>query len=274
MSKTSHHPSFSLLSFNTLGTPFFAPSITDRYKKMAEFIETSGIDVVCLQEVTTYYHVHLLKKFLKSYPYQVYKKFFLGPKGGLVIFSKLPLESVRYDGFSELGSLTTYTRYLRNGVLSCRLKNFPIRIMNTHLISDFEYKSSLKNPYYIYLKKQVQEASILMSRFAKTEDSVVMVGDFNLTYEDPAYKDLISSTKAKDLFAKDTSPTYFGDRYNWKYNTEGSVRIDYIFLLDKYDRISVESLDHAFTDKVQITPKTRNYLSDHIGLLAKFVSKS
>ncbi len=274
MSQTSHNPSFSLLSFNTLGTPFFAPLITDRYKKATEFLEASGIDVLCFQEVTTYYHLHLLKKQLKSYPYIAYKKFYFGPKGGVVIFSKLPLESIRYEKFSELGSLTTYTRYLRNGVLSCRLKNFPIRVLNTHLISDFEYKASSKNPYYIYLKKQTQEASVLMARFAQTGDTIITAGDFNLTKEDPAYKDLLKYTKAKDVFASFDFPTYYNDRYNWKFQASQSVRIDYIFLLDKYDRISVKSLDHAFTDKVKIAPNTNDYLSDHIGLFAKFSIKS
>lgn len=270
MSQHTRTVSFSVLSFNTLGTPFFAPLITARYKKLSELLEKSDYDVLCLQEVTTYYHVSLLKKYLKSYPYHAYKKLLLGPKGGVVIFSKLPLASIRYDSFKSLGSVTMYTQLVRNGVLSCQLKGLPVRILNTHLISDFEYNSSEDNKYYKYVKRQMREVGVLMNTFAESGDTILAAGDYNVAKYDPMYRTFLDDAKAEDVFAKNEQPTYFYDRYQWHYQAARTVRIDYIFLLDKYDRMQIESTEHVFTEKVHLTPGNKNYLSDHIGLLSKF----
>lgn len=274
MATNKQNPTFKLLCFNTLGTPFFAPMITKRYKKFCELLNEGDTDIICFQEVASYYHFFLLKKQLKKYPYHAYKKFVYGPKGGLVIFSRHPLESVRYDSFASLGSLTMYTQLLRNGVLSCKLKGFPVRIMNTHLITDFEYKASAKNKYYPYVRQQMKETGVLMGTFSETKDTIISVGDFNLAKYDPTYKEFLENTHAVDIFSKEDEPTYFHDRYQWHFRAGKSVRIDYIFLLDKYDRISIQSTKHAFTDKVQLDPDTKDYLSDHIGLLTNFTIKN
>jgi endonuclease/exonuclease/phosphatase family metal-dependent hydrolase len=247
-----------------------APLITTRYKAFTSVLNASDTDVLCFQEVTTYYHLHLLKKHLTNYPYHVYQKFVYGPKGGLAIFSKVPIESKRYDSFASLGSLTMYTQLLRNGVLSCKLKNLPVRILNTHLITDFEYEASKTNKYYPYVHQQIKETGVLMNTLAETGDTVITAGDFNLAKYDPTYKEFLKDTGALDVFAKETKPTYFHDRLQWHYHATKSVRIDYIFLRDKYDRIQITSTEHAFTEKVQLTTNKKDYLSDHIGLLTKF----
>src|SRR5882672_6943780 len=90
----------SLVTFNTLGTPFFAPDITKRYKKIGQLINEGDFDVICLQEVFTYYHLMLLQKKITKFPYVCYEKAFAGPRGGLVIFSKLPLSNQDYQTYS------------------------------------------------------------------------------------------------------------------------------------------------------------------------------
>jgi endonuclease/exonuclease/phosphatase family metal-dependent hydrolase len=263
-------PTVSLLSFNTFGTLFFAPDILKRLKTFAYIVNESDIDVICLQEIATHYHFHTLEKLLTKYPYSAHKKTLFGPKGGLAIFSKLPIKDVQYDSFASLGSLTMYTQLLRNGILSVTLQDYPLRICNTHLISDFEYEASKKNRYYKYVYGQVQESAEFMKEQSSTENTTLLAGDFNMTKEDPAYAEFLKISGAVDVYAKETKPTYYRDAIDWKFKAPKDVRIDYIFLLDKYDRITVESTDYAFTDKVTIAPNITSFLSDHIGLLTKF----
>src|SRR4051812_31083694 len=104
---------FSFLTFNTLGTPILSPNLRARYHKIAKMLNDSHVDIVCLQEVQTYYHVHVLKKFMRSYPYVLFNKNFVGPKGGLAIFSKIPLETHQFFTYTNLGDLHNFTIYSR-----------------------------------------------------------------------------------------------------------------------------------------------------------------
>lgn len=263
--------SLSLLTFNTLGTPLFAPMIKLRYERFSKLLNEGNYDILCLQEVTTYYHLSLLKKNLTKYPYRAYKKFLYGPKGGIVIFSKVPLENVRYDSFTALGSLTMYTQLVRNGILSCTVKDLPVRILNTHLITDFEYKASTKNRFYKYVGLQIEETAAMIEQLVASEHAVITVGDFNVAKNDAQYKAFLKQSNAIDLFKDHDFPTYYKERYKWRFLASKSVRIDYIFLNDKYDRIQIKSTEHVFKDKVQLSATKKNYLSDHIGLLTNFV---
>ncbi len=262
--------SLSILSFNTLGTPIFAPVIAARYKFFSEYLNASAIDIICLQEVTTYYHLSLLKKYLTNYPHIAYKKFYYGPKGGVAIFSRVPLTDVRYASFAALGSLMMYTQLLRNGILSCKVAGLPLRILNTHLISDFEYKSSSTNKYYPYVRQQVLEVAKLSGTFAQEGNTVFAVGDFNLSKQDPTYKEFLKQTKGVDTFAHEDIPTYYNDRHHWRFNASKSARIDYIFLLDRYDKIQIKSTKHVLNDTVQLTKNLNSFPSDHLGLLTSF----
>src|SRR6266581_4083346 len=134
--------SLSLLTFNTFGAPYFARKIKQRYQKIAEIINAENIDILCLQEVSTYYHLFLLKKYIRHYPYHCYRKYLFGPKGGVVIFSKIPLEKCSYSTFSALGKLHNYTQLIKNGMLICKIKGQKTYLLTTHLISDFEFDAS------------------------------------------------------------------------------------------------------------------------------------
>src|SRR5258706_706466 len=150
---------FSLLNFNTLGTPFFAPDLTLRYKKLSELLNEDRPDIICLQEVVTYYHLNLLKKYL-DYPYFSYKKFLPGPAGGLVIVSKLPVENIAYKNFAAHGSFKNrsyYSKFVQNGLLVCTMKDIPLLIANTHTVTDFEFDWSPENQLYQYVESQVEQ---------------------------------------------------------------------------------------------------------------------
>src|SRR5207302_1964114 len=95
-----------------------------------------------------------------GFPFVAYQPSLFGPKGGVVIFSRLPIENHTFYHFSALGSfknLSFYTRLLRNGMLVCKIKDTPLTILNTHLVTDFEFEESSTNHLYSYVKNQVEE---------------------------------------------------------------------------------------------------------------------
>jgi mRNA deadenylase 3'-5' endonuclease subunit Ccr4 len=90
---------FSLLSFNVFGAPFHPTKlfksllrthVRKRFRLLAKEITNAQIDILALQEVHTYPHFFVLKRHLTNYPFVLYTPSLYGPKGGLVIFSKIP----------------------------------------------------------------------------------------------------------------------------------------------------------------------------------------
>lgn len=262
----------SLLNFNTLGTTFFAPNIKGRYQKIAEIINEKNIDIICFQEIGTYYNLNLMKKFLKGYHYCIYTPQVSGPRGGLVIFSKLPIKQQSFYSYAALGSMkniTFYTKLLRNGILMAELQEHPLLIMNTHTVTDFEFKNSPTNKYFHLVKGQVLEAAKLMSTWSQLH-SVILTGDFNMAKDKPLYKEFLKTSGAYDPFSVFKSPTYNRERLDYKFKGKISDRIDFIFLKQnaaKFDKIRPS---HLFDKEVPLSSGTMSYLSDHIGLQISF----
>lgn len=260
---------FSLLDFNTFGTPVFARDITKRYKKIAEIIDESQTDIVCLQEVSTYYHLHLLKKYLKNYPYIYKKNYVYGPKGGLVIFSKVELENIAYQSFSTLGSLKNlsfYTHLIKNGVLFAKVKDHPLYILNTHLVTDWEFEWSPQNNYYATVQTQVREVIKQVQQLAKHGQSILLMGDFNMKKHSKLYEEILKETHMIDTFEKETHPTYFMERLDYQFKGKTSERIDFIFAKQEQAKIATRKPTHLFEQQERLINGKMSYLSDHIGL--------
>ena len=272
MEKTKRKTTISFLTFNTFGRPLFAPKTKQRYKKIAKTVTESGIDIACFQEVSTYYHLSLLKKYLPDYPYCGYKKFIYGPKGGVVIFSKLPFEETSYTSYSSLGgfkNISLYSHLLRNGMLVCKLKDMPLYIINTHLTTDFEFKWSAQNRFYNFVRLQVEEAAVLMNELAK-DYAVIMAGDFNMAKDAALYLTLLETTNAKDLFQKFSFPTYHNDRLTHRLIGKTSDRIDFVFLKQEKEKVTNVMPTHMFESQMKLNDGTMSYLSDHVGLKITF----
>jgi endonuclease/exonuclease/phosphatase family metal-dependent hydrolase len=262
---------FSLLDFNTLGTPVFARDITKRYKKITEIIDESQIDVVCLQEVSTYYHLSLLKKYIRTYPFLYKQNYVYGPRGGLVILSKMPLEDITYINFASLGSLKNlsfYTHLIKNGILSAKIEGHPVQILNTHLVTDWEFEWSPQNLYYNTVQTQVREVIKHVMHLTKKGQSVLLMGDFNMKKHSLLYDELIEKTKMKDIFEKETSPTYFIERLDYKFKGKTSERIDFIFVKEEKAKVKATPRGHMMDKQERLINGKLSYLSDHIGLRA------
>ncbi len=262
----------SLLNFNTLGTIFFAPNITKRYKKIAEEITKRDIDIVHLQEISTYFNLSILKKHMHAYPYCIYKKGVVGPKGGLVIFSKYPIKNIHYYTYNALGSyrnVTFYTKLIRNGILSCDLTDIPLKLMNTHLVTDFNSALSPDNNFYYLVEGQIMETICEVKR-AHDKNAVIISGDFNMSPQSPLYKKFRGQTGCIDPFSTKPHDTYYPDRIDYTFKAAASAQIDYIFLAQKTKKFDTIETDYMFEEKVRLDRKHTSYLSDHSGLFIRF----
>jgi exonuclease III len=266
MDDKTRQKKLSLLTFNTLGVPFFAPDITKRYKKIAQLINDSDYDIVCLQELFSYYHLFLFKKNLKNFPYIAYQKNPLGPRGGLVIFSKLPLSKPNFHTYSipKNARFPFHARFEKKGVLSSIIEPFSITISTTHLTSDDEHNLTPKNDYYSLIKSQSIEAANVFNNYAKSGQPIIMTGDFNIAKHSILYNEFLEATHANDIFEKDETATYYKERLGFYFKALASNRIDYIFY--KAKNVQILTIENVFVEEEAIGKRKKSYLSDHIGL--------
>lgn len=255
-----------LLTYNTLGTPFFAPDIAKRYKKITELLNQSDIDVVCFQEIFSHYNRYWMDKGLTNFPYRIYKPFTLGLSGGLAIYSKLPIELQTYYRYTYAKNIHVppYTLLARSGILVGKFKNIPLTLATTHLASDTVHTVTPKNRLFPLINTQADQAADMVNSLAQ-KGNVLIAGDFNVNSETEIYQTFLKKTKAKDLFQGDQTPSYAFDRIPYIYPAKTSKRIDFIFYKGKM-KIKTEKPELMFADKVDFQNSKASYLSDHTAL--------
>lgn len=267
MGSNTSQKNISLLTFNTLGTPFFAPDITKRFMKISQLIKKGDYDIVCLQEIFTYYHLYLFKKHLNNFPFVIYQKNPFGPCGGLVIFSKIAVEPLEFISYSHPNQayVPLYTKLAQLGILSVNIKPYSIILCTTHLSSDTVHNLTPKNKLYELIKTQSEEATSVVNRYAKKGISLILTGDFNIAKDSLLYKNFITNTNVTDVFYKKKGITYDPKRINYFYKADADI-CDYIFTNLKNGKIKILSIDYAFTEKEILINSKKSYLSDHIAL--------
>jgi endonuclease/exonuclease/phosphatase family metal-dependent hydrolase len=261
----------SVLTFNTLGTTFFAPDILKRDNKIAEIINNTGYDVVCLQEIFTYIQLFIFKRKLKKYPYCFYVKNPLGPRGGLVIFSKHSLSQKSISSYSQPKNafVPFYVNLAQPSILSAIIDPFEIRIVTTHLSSDNEHNLTPKNKLYKLIKSQSEEAAEVVNHYTKNNESVIVAGDFNIAKNSELYNNFLKKTKLTDIYAKEEQPTYDPDRVDFFYRSPAD-RCDFIFTSSNNKKMIPTLLSYALTEQLTLPNGKKSYLSDHIGLYCTF----
>ena len=257
----------SILTFNTLGTTFFAPDILKRDNKIAEIINKSDYDVVCLQEIFTYIQLLIFKKKLKSYPYCIYENNPFGPRGGLVIFSKHAFSQKEIFSYSrpKNTSIPFYVGLAQPSILSAFIEPFKIRIATTHLTSDNEHNLTPKNRLYNLIKKQSEEAAEVVNRYTKNGEPVIVAGDFNIAKDSELYNNFLRKTKLHDIYKKEEQPTYDPNRIDFFYRSPAD-RCDFIFITSGKQDLHPSLLSYAFEKEERLSNNKKSYLSDHIGL--------
>jgi endonuclease/exonuclease/phosphatase family metal-dependent hydrolase len=254
----------TIATLNTRGLPLKGSRIAERFAAIAAEFDTGDINLVCLQEVFTYYHLALLRKGMPSFPQVAYRPSLAGPAGGLVTLSRLPLAGTTYARLPRPSRhsgipVRAWANALHSGILTIRLTDSRVRVLNIHPTANTDGDWSEHNRF-----RQLQRDQLTALAQAVTTDTspTVVCGDFNIAQESTLHPELQQHTGLRDAFNGQCSPTFHPD-----YLPPGNKPhcIDFILVPNT---IKVENTDRLFTNKRNL-PTGPSHLSDHIGLQAR-----
>ena len=249
----------SIVTFNTYCISAFTPLFFAKCKKIAELNDEKDPCIINFQEVFFYHHFYYLKKILHTFPYYSYSHSLVGPKGGLVTFSRLPLENYLYEPFTHAGyffDISMVDIFFKKGILISKLKTENIYIFNTHFSANFLNDWETENKYIYLIKSQIKQ---LHNRLRHYNNKIcLIVGDFNIPKKSSLYP-LLKRNKLRDVFLDINRPTYLGD---FIYSKKNNLQIDYIFTYGKA-RFKTLNKKYIFNKKI--------YISDHAGLKATLI---
>ncbi|WBQ08604.1 endonuclease/exonuclease/phosphatase family protein [Kribbella sp. CA-293567] len=227
-----------------------------RYAAIAAAFETSSVQVVNFQEVLTYYHFRLLAQGLPTFR-GVYRPSAAGPAGGVVTFSRLPVESVRYQRSPAPRSteLSLRWRGFLKGALVSRIDG--MCFVNVHLLANTDGSWSAENRFHPIHRAQLASFARLLGEVASP---CVVTGDFNIPRHKSLVQEFLATTGLADAFDGQCPPTFQA-----AYLSVGmrSQCIDFALLS------GVKA-----TDTELLFPNEKpglGYVSDHLGLRARLV---
>lgn len=248
-----------VLTFNTL----FKGEALARMAVLAETIERSDYDIVCLQEVISWRVLRLLRRVATSYPHIAYLPMFPLVRGGLVTLSRHPVVRRHFRAYAPapparpewlLGKGALFTRI--------RLPEGHLTVVNTHLSANLDMDWSPSNVYARVEEAELERLAAAVARIPETEPLVAM-GDFNVPRDSPYLAEFISSTGLRDAFGGVTEPTFRPE-----YAEIGAI--DQLLVrpgIDATTRL-------VFKEKVRLPSGRSAVLSDHYGIEADLTAGS
>ncbi len=257
----------TLATLNTLGNPFQVDNLVLRYAAIASFFEKSDVDVLHFQEVFSFPHLFILRRKLKSYRYCIYKKSYLGPKGGLVTFSRVPIEVKKYKSFSKKRIAPIKKSVLEflftKGMLIAKVRNSNLYLMNAHLSAVYTGDWSDNTMFKGRLSSEISEFNQELSLLSVDQNVTLISGDFNTAKASNFYDQLKKSPLLYDSFEKSSKPTYHPE-YLPKGRTNNCI--DYIFIYGNKKNYFVLDRERILEEKLPLSTTLKNYATDHIGL--------
>lgn len=254
----------TVATLNTRGLPLKGTRISERFAAIGAELNSSDVDVVCLQEVFDHYHLRLLRSRMPSFPHVAYRQSPAGPRGGLVTLSRQPLSDTAYTRLprpSRHSNLPARARLnaLHSGMLTVRLTDSRVSVLNVHPTANTDGDWSEHNRFRQLQSTQLAALADLVD--ADNSPSVVC-GDFNVARISTLHQTLHQQTGLRDAFNGQCPPTFHAE-----YLPPGAAAqcIDFILTTKP---IEVNDVGLLFTDE-HLLPSGPGYLSDHVGLLAR-----
>jgi endonuclease/exonuclease/phosphatase (EEP) superfamily protein YafD len=254
--------SLSLLTFNCFGT--LVPTTRRRLQALAQQLEHSSLQLICLQEVQLSRYQDLLIEACSSYPFQAYEPYLHCPKGGLITLSRVPLVARRFESYTEQGYwyLPTFMdRILSKGMLisSLHWAGIPVVIINTHIVANYSGDWERGGIFSRIQEKQLRQLAETVALQA-SHALVVVVGDFNIPRGSRPYRDFLNWTGLSDPLAGDRRPTH---RPPAGVPTQYSLPIDFVFFRAPQTPSLQITSDLRFSNKLDLSHRRHDYLSDH-----------
>jgi len=256
---------FSLLSLNTFGIPFFLS--WGRLVRLARELERHGPTVVCLQEIQQNAYTPLLIRHLATYPYRAIFPYIYAPKGGLGVFSRIPLIQQRFESYLDRGLrffITFADWALFKGVLVVHLQvdGVDIFVINTHLNANYSGDWHRKNPLALVQLSQVQKICTLLEGLPSNA-LTILCGDLNFPRTSFLYEELVTKNGLIDPLRDDLRPTY---RPFPLVSSSWKTSLDYILYRTPQGKdFSVRADILPIEDSSQKGP-LRRFLTDHYAL--------
>jgi endonuclease/exonuclease/phosphatase family metal-dependent hydrolase len=201
---------FSLLSLNTFGLPWYLG--WERLGRMARQLNRLSVTTICLQELQQNAYAALFQRTLASYPHHAYEPHHYAPKGGLGIYSRLPLTDRRFEVYQDRGtwhslSIADWATYKGMLVVSSEISGMSVFVINTHMNANYLGVWHPSNRLSRILQSQVDQVSQAI-RSLPGESLVFLCGDFNFPRDSFLYGELMASNDLIDPLAADQRPTY------------------------------------------------------------------
>ena len=256
----------NVASFNTWGIHILGSRLASRYTAIGTEFKAGRADVVCLQEVFTYWQLRLLARRMPSFRHVSYRPSALGPAGGLVTFSRRPVSRPVYQGFGpppDLPGISRPTRFMARlkGALVTRLADPWLCVVNTHPVANWDGDWSRTSRFYPLHRAQLAALARIVRGVGVP---VVVCGDFNVDRDSALFGEFMAETRLTDAFAGKCPPTFRAE-----YLPPGKAPHCIDFILTATG-VKAESAGLLFTGQVAL-PGGPGYASDHIGLHASLV---
>ena len=250
----------TIVSLNTRGIPLTGSQLAERYAAIGAGFEAGDADVICCQEVFTYWHLRLLVRRMRSFRRVSYRPAPFGPTGGLVTFSRRPVSGTVFRRFGRPPRAPGVPRASRvqarlKGALVTRLADPELCVINTHPVANYDGDWSTANRFYPLHRAQL---AVLAQVVTEAGPRAVVCGDFNVARESPLFGEFTEDTGLADAFGGACPATFRAE-----YLPAGATShcIDFILTAGE---VKAESTTLVFAEKEPL-----GYVSDHIGLRAR-----
>lgn len=199
-------PNFSLrlrvFNLNCWGIPYLSKHLSDRMKRLGDFLNVESFDLALLEEVWSEQDFQYLRqKLLPTYPAAHY--FRSGIIGsGLCVFSKHPIQELTQHVYT----LNGYPYMLQHGDWFCgkavgllvlHLSGLVLNAYVTHLHAEY---SRQKDIYLAHRVAQAWELAHFIQHTSKKADVVLLCGDLNLHPKDLGCRLLKEWTGLRDAY--------------------------------------------------------------------------
>jgi endonuclease/exonuclease/phosphatase family metal-dependent hydrolase len=260
--------SFSLLSLNTFGVPFYLS--LGRIKRLALELNQMAPNLICLQEIQQNAYLPILQHNLKAYSHLAYFRNRFAPKGGLFTasISSSPIIKRNFYPFPNQGHLISigFSDWaLNKGVLMTNLEvdGHCFMVMNTHLQANYLGDWRPSNSQTRIQLDQVKYLGELIHTQPK-DVWLIVCGDFNFPRHSPAYQQMVLQSGLVDAHANDPRPTYQPFPF---VSTKWRTNLDFIFYRKPTADNSEVSADIIPIVNSAAHQTHQRFLTDHHGLV-------